>query len=89
MPVMDGFTATRKIRCLEHERVSARLSSNPITPAFIIALTGLASDHDETEAFAAGVDMFVTKPTQFDKISMLLKQQEARALIRRQSSRPR
>jgi CheY-like chemotaxis protein len=86
MPVMDGFTATRMIRNLEHERCSARLPPNPITPAFIIALTGLASDRDEDEALAAGVDIFVTKPTQFDKISMLLKQQEARASIRRQSS---
>jgi CheY-like chemotaxis protein len=54
-----------------------------MTPAFIVALTGLASDRDEDEALAAGVDIFVTKPTPFDKISMLLKQQEARASIRR------
>jgi CheY-like chemotaxis protein len=73
---MDGFTATREIRRIEHERCSAQSSSNPIT-AYIIALTGLASDRDEDEAFAAGVDRFVTKPVQFDKLSKLLKQQEA------------
>ena len=81
MPVMDGFTATRKIRRIEHERSSAQSSSDHLNPAYIVALTGLASDRDEDEALAAGVDMFVTKPVQFDKLSKLLKQREAGALL--------
>ena len=80
MPIMDGFTATREICRIEHERCSAQPSSDPIT-AYIIALTGLASDSDEDEAFAAGVDIFVTKPVQFDTLSKLLKQQEAGASL--------
>jgi len=81
MPVMDGFTATREIRRIEHERCSAHSSSGPITPAYIVALTGLASDRDEDEAFAAGVDIFITKPVQFDKLSKLLKRQKSGASL--------
>ncbi|CAG5158433.1 uncharacterized protein ALTATR162_LOCUS5077 [Alternaria atra] len=76
MPVMNGFTATREIRRIEHERFSAQPSFDPTTSAYIVALTGLASDRDEDEALAAGVDKFVTKPVQFDKLSRLLKQRE-------------
>ena len=74
MPVMNGFIATREIRRIEHERCSARSSSDSITSAYIVALTGLASDRDEGKAFAAGVNKFVTKPVHFDKLSRLLKQ---------------
>lgn len=81
MPVMDGFTATREIRRIEHERGSAQSSSDPITPAYIVAMTGLASDRDEDEALAAGVDMFITKPVRFDRLSRLLKLQEAGASL--------
>ncbi|RAL17396.1 hybrid sensor histidine kinase/response regulator [Aspergillus homomorphus CBS 101889] len=65
MPVMNGFEATRAIRALERERdggVSAK----------IIALTGLSSAQDESEALASGMDMFVTKPFSFEKISQFL-----------------
>ena len=76
MPVMNGFTATREISRIEHERCSAQSSFEFITPAYIVALTALASESDEDEALAAGVDKFVTKPVQFDKLSRLLKQRE-------------
>lgn len=73
MPVMDGFKATREIRRLEQERLS---SSEPMSSAYVVALTGLASDYEEEKAFEAGVNMFVTKPVQFDKLKKLLKEQE-------------
>ncbi|KAF2746414.1 hypothetical protein M011DRAFT_478035 [Sporormia fimetaria CBS 119925] len=76
MPVMDGFTATREIRQLERQ---GERSSAPKL-AYIVALTGLASDRDEDAARRAGVDMFVTKPVQFDKLTDVLKQQEKRIL---------
>ena len=78
---MNRFTATREIRCIEHERRSAQSSFDTITPAYIVALTGLASEHDEDEALAAGVDKFVTKPVQFDQLSRLLKQREEASSI--------
>ncbi|THC93780.1 hypothetical protein EYZ11_006757 [Aspergillus tanneri] len=58
------FMATRAIRSLEKERDGES--------AIIIALTGLSSSHDETEALAAGVDLFLTKPVSFKEVSRLL-----------------
>ncbi|KAK4870065.1 hypothetical protein LT330_005119 [Penicillium expansum] len=65
MPVMDGFEATEAIRALELERQS-------VSPARIIALTGLGSDEHVMKAYAAGVDMFVTKPVSFKEITRLI-----------------
>lgn len=46
------------------------LSSSP--PALIIALTGLASSRDQSEAFASGIDLFLTKPVSFKEVGRLL-----------------
>lgn len=79
---MDGFEATRQIRNMEagYERAPTARES------VIIALTGLASQEDEDEAFEAGVDMFLTKPVQFPKLSNLLRQYEEGTLRRRRRS---
>lgn len=69
MPVMNGFEATRAIRSLENERGSRK-------PATIIALTGLSSARDETEALASGVDLFLTKPVALKEVSRLLDEWE-------------
>ena len=61
MPVMDGLESTRHIRDLER-----KLSSSPIP---IFALTGLASDETQQEAFASGVDIFLTKPVRFNVLT--------------------
>jgi CheY-like chemotaxis protein len=83
MPVMDGFEATRQIRKMEdgYDRAPATKRDS-----VIIALTGLASREDEDEAFKAGVDMFLTKPVQFPKLSNLLRQYEEGTLKRRRRS---
>lgn len=65
MPVMDGFEATRAIRALEKER-----DAGP--GATIVALTGLSSSKDESEALTSGVDLFLTKPVSFKEVSRLL-----------------
>ncbi|KAE8349470.1 hypothetical protein BDV28DRAFT_60715 [Aspergillus coremiiformis] len=65
MPVMNGFEATRAIRALEKERDCRN-------PATIIALTGLSSSRDESEALSSGVDLFLTKPVSFKEVSRLL-----------------
>ncbi|KAI4727097.1 hypothetical protein E4T49_05142 [Aureobasidium sp. EXF-10728] len=64
MPVMDGFEATRQIRAFER--------SNDITPATIIALTGLGSAEAQEEAFVSGIDLFLTKPIKLDKLTKSL-----------------
>jgi CheY-like chemotaxis protein len=79
MPVMDGFEATRQIRKMESEPDRASTTKDSV----IIALTGLASQDDEDAAFDAGVDLFITKPVQFPKLSILLQQYEQGILRRR------
>ena len=54
MPVMDGLTATRKIRAWE------RANGRPPTP--IIALTASALKGDREMCLAAGCTAFLTKP---------------------------
>ena len=54
MPVMDGFTAARRIRALEAEQDRA--------PTPIIALTANAMDHHQVECLAAGMNALVPKP---------------------------
>lgn len=53
MPVMDGLTATKKIRALEREDAK-RIR--------IIAMTANAFEEDKQTAFEAGMNAYVTKP---------------------------
>ena len=46
-------------------------------PALIIALTGLASTQDQTEALSSGIDLFLTKPVAFREVGKLLDNWEA------------
>lgn len=64
MPVMDGMTATRKIREAEQQQ------QLPRTP--IIALTGLTSAAARNEANEAGMDKFLIKPVSFDQLRDIL-----------------
>ena len=77
MPVMNGFEATRAIRDIEDERGGKSRNGNERPPALIVALTGLASSRDQTEAFASGVDLFLTKPVSFKEVGKLLDNWEA------------
>lgn len=65
MPVMDGCSATREIRAYE---LSMKQS-----PTRIVALTGLGSADSKQEAFASGVNLFLTKPVPMKDVSALLK----------------
>ena len=64
MPVMDGLTATQEIRAFEQER--------NLPPTTVVALTGLASEKAEQEAFASGVNFFLTKPVQLKRLKEIL-----------------
>ncbi|KAJ5111071.1 hypothetical protein N7532_001606 [Penicillium argentinense] len=81
MPVMNGFEATRAIRAMEKENDDRR-------PAIIIALTGLSSSRDESEALASGVDMFLTKPVSFREVSRLLDEWEKNGLEKERKKAP-
>ena len=61
MPGMDGLEATRRIRALEAEQGGAA------TP--IIALTANASAEDRDACLAAGMDGFVIKPLDRERLA--------------------
>ncbi|KAJ5642820.1 CheY-like superfamily [Penicillium lividum] len=65
MPVMDGFEASKEIRSIETKRQT-------VSPAHIIALTGLGSDEHIRKAYAAGVNVFLRKPASFKDIVAVL-----------------
>jgi PAS domain S-box-containing protein len=68
MPGMDGLEAARQIRAIE-----ARERSIP-TP--IIALTASASNEDREACFAAGMDGFIVKPLDRDRLKAALERTE-------------
>ncbi|OHE92477.1 hsp90-like protein [Colletotrichum orchidophilum] len=68
MPVMDGFEATRRIRAIE--------TKDSLSRCLIIALTGLASANAQQEAFASGIDLFLTKPVRLKELSKILESKD-------------
>lgn len=64
MPVMNGFEAARAIRRFEHASGSAR--------ATIVAVTGLGDTSAQEQAFASGMDMFLTKPVKMKEVTAIL-----------------
>src|SRR4051794_6847669 len=64
MPGIDGFEATARLRAAEAERGSARTR--------IIAVTANASAEDRAACLAAGMDGFVTKPLDREKLAEVL-----------------
>ena len=79
MPILDGFGATRQIRQIERARKGKAVREGAPTPspALVIALTGLASSRDQSEAFTSGVDLFLTKPVAFKEVGKMLDNWEA------------
>jgi PAS domain S-box-containing protein len=64
MPGMDGLEATRRIRAIEAEQEAQR------TP--ILALTANASAEDRDACLAAGMDGFLVKPLDRERLSAAL-----------------
>jgi two-component system, sensor histidine kinase and response regulator len=83
MPVMDGFTATRRIRELESSRGSKRLP--------IIALTANVMSEDRENCIAAGMDAHLGKPIEpaqlIEALSRYLKARAATPSIDREALR--
>jgi osomolarity two-component system sensor histidine kinase NIK1 len=69
MPVMDGLEATTKIR--EEE---VRLKAPKRTP--IIALTANTMDNDRTKCISYGMDEFLAKPFDIEKLKMVFNKLE-------------
>lgn len=67
MPVMDGLEATQKIRGIELEnKIEKR------TP--IIAITANTMDNDRDKCISYGMDEFMAKPFDMDKLNSIFKQ---------------
>jgi signal transduction histidine kinase/CheY-like chemotaxis protein len=64
MPGMDGLEATRRIRAIEAEESASR--------TLIIALTANASSEDHDACLAAGMDGFLVKPLDREKLAAAL-----------------
>src|SRR5262249_8751071 len=64
MPEVDGIEATRRIRAAESERAVAR------TP--IVALTANAFDEDRNACVDAGMDGFLSKPLDRERLEAAL-----------------
>lgn len=71
MPVMDGYTATRKIRAWEQ--------STGRTPIPILALTADAFPEDRVRCFKAGMDGYLSKPVDPASLHQLLQQTLSKA----------
>jgi two-component system, sensor histidine kinase and response regulator len=83
MPVMDGFTATQRIRELEAARGGKRLP--------IIALTANVMSEDRERCIAAGMDAHLGKPIEpaqvIETLSRFLKQATLAPAVDRQALR--
>jgi CheY-like chemotaxis protein len=71
MPEMDGLDATRRIRAIEAEDESSH------TP--IVALTANASTEDREASLAAGMDDFLIKPLDRERLAAVLAMPNAAA----------
>lgn len=64
MPVMDGVTASRKIR--EYE------DNNSLRPVTIIALTAVDTPAMKRDAMRSGIDVFLTKPANMNRLKEII-----------------
>jgi CheY-like chemotaxis protein len=64
MPIMDGLEATLKIRELEKSNISEKR-----TP--IIAFTANTMDNDREKCISFGMDDFMTKPFDIEKLNII------------------
>jgi osomolarity two-component system sensor histidine kinase NIK1 len=69
MPVMDGIEATKKIREIENN-----LSVSKKTP--IIALTANTMDNDREKCISYGMNEFMEKPLEIEKLYAVLQELE-------------
>ncbi len=73
MPIMDGTTATKKIRSWEYQ------NSNQMKP--IIALTANTMFEDKMMCYSSGINYFLGKPFNPKKMELLLKKIEENRIL--------
>ena len=65
MPILDGYEATQKIREYESPRG---------LHTFIVGLTCNVYDEERTKCLKAGMDEYLPKPFDYDKLKVILSQ---------------
>jgi signal transduction histidine kinase/DNA-binding response OmpR family regulator len=78
MPGMDGLEATRRIRAIEAENETPAQTAAARTP--IIALTANASVENREACVAAGMDAFLVKPLDRERLNAALAESGSAAL---------
>ncbi|KAK6605996.1 histidine kinase [Botrytis cinerea] len=68
MPIMNGFEASRKIRGLEKKE--------GWKASVIVAVTGLASDESQREAYSSGINLFMSKPVPLKELGKIVVEME-------------
>jgi signal transduction histidine kinase/HPt (histidine-containing phosphotransfer) domain-containing protein/ActR/RegA family two-component response regulator len=82
MPIMDGLTATRRIREIEAKRPSARVA--------IVAVTANAFAEDRHACLDAGMDGYLSKPFNGNQLDTILQRWlPAHLVIERRGTPPR
>jgi CheY-like chemotaxis protein len=69
MPVMDGYSATRKLRELERAKQAA---GGAVSHLVVIALTGHARVEDRQICLDAGMDDYLSKPFSMEQMESVL-----------------
>ncbi len=70
MPEMDGFEATARIR--ELEKKHSEVKGSPGNRLTIIAMTAHAMKGDKEKCLAAGMDDYISKPIQSEKLAEMI-----------------
>jgi CheY-like chemotaxis protein len=73
MPELDGYEATKKIRQLESEQ--------NLKPVRIIAMTANAMEGDAELCMATGMDDYISKPVDHNKLITVLKRAATAAKV--------
>lgn len=73
----DAQSPADTVEGTRDQDVRASTEKKEQSPALIIALTGLASTQDQSEALSSGIDLFLTKPVAFKEVGKLLDNWEA------------
>ncbi|SLN69436.1 Signal transduction histidine-protein kinase BarA [Aquimixticola soesokkakensis] len=74
MPIMDGLTATRELKC--------RMAAGDVAVLPIIALTANAQKEDREACLQAGMNEFLSKPVRQKEVTQILAQLRPKAQVR-------
>ncbi len=72
MPIMVGFESVRRYRAFEQSHLAAGQK-----PLFILGMSANNDDESVKEALAAGMDGFLAKPFNYEKLANVLVRCEA------------